>query len=143
MVECNICGWTGKEFGPLHSPGYARADPNVFCPSCGSYERHRALVYYLVNSGILPARGRALEVGSGVITAYKKFLGPWPLSSRIVVRCAWLNMRCLLLLDSSVHATELVLNALDLALRIFQLATLHLQNQRSSGFRRNEGGHAL
>src|ERR1022692_1407689 len=74
MVECNICGWIGKEFGPLHSPGYSSADPNVFCPSCGSYERHRALAHYFIHAGVLPARGRALEVGSGIITAYRRFL---------------------------------------------------------------------
>jgi len=32
----------------------------------------------------------------------------------------------LLLLDSSIHAAELVLNALDLASRLFQLAAMHL-----------------
>src|SRR6266581_4595909 len=40
-------------------------------------------------------------------------------SSRIVVRCAWLNMRFFLRLKSSVNALQLLLNASDLLARGF------------------------
>jgi SAM-dependent methyltransferase len=70
-MECNICGWTGLEFGALHSPGHSIADPNVVCPGCGSYERQRAAAYYLRTTGLLGS-GRALEIGAGIMTAYRR-----------------------------------------------------------------------
>ncbi len=42
---CNICGWTGRVFGPMKAPTYVRK--NAVCPQCGSHERHRALIKYL------------------------------------------------------------------------------------------------
>jgi SAM-dependent methyltransferase len=71
LVDCNICGWSGNEFQPLRSPGYAHEDQNVFCPNCGSYERHRALASYVDKAGILPASGLSLELGNGMIRACK------------------------------------------------------------------------
>jgi SAM-dependent methyltransferase len=74
LVECNVCGWVGEQFGELTSPGHAIGDLNVFCPSCGAYERHRAAAYYLRETGILRGHRRALEIGPGMIRAYKYVL---------------------------------------------------------------------
>ncbi len=74
MVECNVCGWTGKKFGDLTSPGYAIADTNVCCPQCGAYERHRAAAYYLRATHILRGHRRALEIGAGPVRSYKRVL---------------------------------------------------------------------
>jgi len=51
-------------------------------------------------------------------------------------------MRCLLLLDSSVHAAELVLNALDLAPRCCALLVIHLRGRRGRRARQSPGGAA-
>ncbi len=93
MVECNICGWRGDEFHPLRSPGFSSEDRNVFCPGCGSYERHRAITYYLNKTAILPRHGLVLEIGNGLIRAFRKHfedqgmtyfnLDPWPNFSEI------------------------------------------------------------
>ena len=40
--ECTVCGWTGPEFQPVFILPYAVVRKNVMCPTCGSYERHRA-----------------------------------------------------------------------------------------------------
>ena len=73
MISCNICGWTAESFKPLYDMG------DVYCPSCGSYERHRALVYYLEHEGILAGSGTALEIGSGLVRAIRLYLEkrPW------------------------------------------------------------------
>jgi SAM-dependent methyltransferase len=74
LVECNVCGWTGEQFRELNSPGHAISDLNVFCPRCGAYERHRAAAYYLSATGILRGHRSALEIGPGMIRAYKHVL---------------------------------------------------------------------
>jgi SAM-dependent methyltransferase len=58
----------------LTSPGHAIGDLNVFCPCCGAYERHRAAAYYLRATDILRGHRRALEIGPGMIRAYKHVL---------------------------------------------------------------------
>ena len=63
------------------------------------------------------------------IRAISRLLTPWALSSRIVVRCAWLNM--LLLWDSPGQTTELVFHALNLEPRRFALLAIHLRNDRA------------
>lgn len=68
MVSCNICGWTGESFEPLYDYG------NVYCRCCGSYERHRALIYYLERAGLLARRGTALEIGGGLVRANRLYL---------------------------------------------------------------------
>lgn len=65
MVRCNVCGWTGERFCALQE------DENVFCPQCGSYERHRAIVDYLDTFNVLPQRGAALEIGPGPVQAFQ------------------------------------------------------------------------
>jgi len=67
MVECNICGWTGDKFRSLYD------DRNVLCPGCGAYERHRAMVSYLEHAAFLGPSGRVLEVGNGLIRAFRVF----------------------------------------------------------------------
>ena len=42
---CNICRWTGAALEPMRTPTYTRE--NAVCPSCGSHERHRALIKYI------------------------------------------------------------------------------------------------
>jgi SAM-dependent methyltransferase len=74
LVECNVCGWVGEQFGELTSPGHAVCDLNVFCPRCGAYERHRAAAYYLRVTNILRGHKTALEIGPGMIRAYKHVL---------------------------------------------------------------------
>jgi SAM-dependent methyltransferase len=73
-VECNICGWRGASFLPLRSPGHSQEDQNVYCPVCGSYERHRALAEYLRRENVLDSLGDVLEVGSGLVTAYRRMV---------------------------------------------------------------------
>src|SRR5450755_1888450 len=48
-------------------------------------------------------------------------------SSRIVVRCAWLNMRFLLRWDLFLYAMEFLLNAIDLVPRGFRLLVIQLR----------------
>lgn len=67
MVSCSVCGWAAESFEPLFDLG------NVCCPSCGSYERHRALLYYLQHNDILAGSGTALEIGSGLIRATRLY----------------------------------------------------------------------
>ena len=50
-------------------------------------------------------------------------------SSRIVVRCAWLNMRFLLREDFFVDAMELFLNAIDLMPRGFRLLGIQIDHR--------------
>jgi len=66
VVSCNVCGWSGDSFEPLFDFG------NVYCKSCGSYERHRALTQYLDHIGLPPSE-RVLEVGAGAISALRLF----------------------------------------------------------------------
>lgn len=47
--ECTVCGWTGPEFYPVFFPTYAVVRKKVMCPTCGSYERHRAYCIYYKN----------------------------------------------------------------------------------------------
>lgn len=68
MVECNICGWSGQTFQPLWE------HRSVICPGCGSYERHRAIAYYLEQTEVFPTSSRVLETGSGETSALKLFL---------------------------------------------------------------------
>lgn len=42
--QCPCCGWIGFRFRSFAVLEYLRLD--VICPSCGSFERHRALWYY-------------------------------------------------------------------------------------------------
>lgn len=44
-VNCNYCGWEGKNFWPLEGKLYTRL--NAKCPVCGSLERHRSLLFFL------------------------------------------------------------------------------------------------
>lgn len=46
--QCNICGWKGPRFNDMVAPRYVRRDST--CPRCGSHERHRALVAYLLKN---------------------------------------------------------------------------------------------
>ena len=43
--ECNLCGWRGPLF--LSAYYYDNFRPGVFCPQCGSAERHRTLMHLL------------------------------------------------------------------------------------------------
>ena len=60
--------------------------------------------------------------------AISRLLTPCACSSRIVVRCAWLNMRFLLRSDGFVDAAELVLNAVDLMPRGSALLVIQLRD---------------
>ena len=57
--ECNICGWRGLRFRPMTAPRYVRKD--ALCPSCGSHERHRALVHFFVKKENLRGK-KVLEI---------------------------------------------------------------------------------
>ena len=41
--QCPICNWSGPEFHPAVYPGQGLWRIKAVCPSCGSFERHRAL----------------------------------------------------------------------------------------------------
>jgi hypothetical protein len=46
-VECNFCGWKGaRAFYPNTGPGYH--ERNTICPGCQCQDRHRSLVFFLV-----------------------------------------------------------------------------------------------
>lgn len=47
LVECNICGWRGRQFYPLVGPGYDERDTT--CPGCLAQDRHRSLVAVLLS----------------------------------------------------------------------------------------------
>ena len=59
--ECNICGWTGREFYPNTGPGYH--ERATVCPGCSGEDRHRSLLALLVATTTLfdPAT-RVVEV---------------------------------------------------------------------------------
>jgi N-acetylglucosaminyl-diphospho-decaprenol L-rhamnosyltransferase len=61
MRECNICGWTGREFYPNTGPGYH--ERATVCPGCSCEDRHRSLLALLVATTTLfdPAT-RTVEV---------------------------------------------------------------------------------
>jgi N-acetylglucosaminyl-diphospho-decaprenol L-rhamnosyltransferase len=59
--ECNICGWTGREFYPNTGPGYH--ERATVCPGCSSQDRHRSLLALLVATTTLFAPAtRVVEV---------------------------------------------------------------------------------
>jgi SAM-dependent methyltransferase len=41
--QCPICDWSGPEFHPAVYPAHGLWRSKAVCPSCGSFERHRAL----------------------------------------------------------------------------------------------------
>jgi hypothetical protein len=58
LRSCPCCGWTGLAFR-----SYVRGDvlhSGVFCPQCGSFERHRALASFypafFASTGVRPSR---------------------------------------------------------------------------------------
>jgi len=65
VVECNACGWAGEGFLDL------MGEPGVLCPECGAYERHRAAVAYLGLVDLPGRSGRVLEVGNGLVQAFR------------------------------------------------------------------------
>src|ERR1035437_1029278 len=75
--------------------------------------------------------------------AISRLLTPFALSSRIAVRCAWLNMLLLLLWDSPGQTAKLVFHAFDLAPRCFALPAIHLQAQRAPRRARQPPGGAV
>lgn len=70
---------------------------------------------------------------------------PFALNSRIVVRCAWLNMLYFLLLsDSRRQPVEFPARACDVALHLFLLRALHLRHsfrQPPAGTAQDGNGH--
>ena len=44
-VQCNICGWRGRQFHDFTDRG--SLNPNTSCPSCLSHRRHRSFFLYL------------------------------------------------------------------------------------------------
>jgi len=59
--ECNICGWTGRDFYPNTGPGYH--ERATACPGCSCQDRHRSLLALLVATTTLFAPGtRVVEV---------------------------------------------------------------------------------
>jgi len=59
--HCSICGWSGREFYPLLSLTSCRE--RAICPSCGSLERHRALISLLDTRRLIGEGRHCLEVG--------------------------------------------------------------------------------
>ena len=60
-VECNICGWRGRQFYPNVGPGYD--EQNMLCPSCRTLDRHRSLVVALIDATTFFSPGkRIIEV---------------------------------------------------------------------------------
>jgi SAM-dependent methyltransferase len=60
-VRCSICGWSGNAFRAFGTFGYMRR--NARCPSCGSLERHRAMIEFLVREGWITRSKSCLDVG--------------------------------------------------------------------------------
>jgi len=60
-VRCEVCGWAGNAFRAFGTFGYLRR--NARCPSCGSLERHRAMVEFLVREGWVARAKSCLHVG--------------------------------------------------------------------------------
>lgn len=46
-VFCNLCGWSGPRFMTHMGAGYIVWD--AFCPSCGSFPRHRGFAWLIEN----------------------------------------------------------------------------------------------
>ena len=61
VVSCNVCGWGGNRFDAIATIGYVRR--NARCPSCGSMERHRAMIEVLKNDPYLRPGMWLLDVG--------------------------------------------------------------------------------
>jgi SAM-dependent methyltransferase len=60
-VECNICGWRGRQFYPNSGPGYD--ETGTLCPGCRGLDRHRALLAILLAATEYFAPGiRVIEV---------------------------------------------------------------------------------
>jgi SAM-dependent methyltransferase len=61
LRECNICGWTGRNFYPNTGPGYH--EHATACPGCSGQDRHRSLLALLVaTTTIFDPGTRILEV---------------------------------------------------------------------------------
>src|SRR5262249_28102180 len=63
--------------------------------------------------------------------AISRFATPWLCNSRTVVRCAWLNMRCLLRKKFFVDALEPFFNPLDLMPRRRTLLVVQIHRLRT------------
>lgn len=60
-VRCSICGWVGNAFRAFGTLGYMRR--NARCPNCGSLERHRAMIEFLIREGWITQAESCLDVG--------------------------------------------------------------------------------
>jgi SAM-dependent methyltransferase len=60
-VDCPVCGWTGNAFDAIATFGYWRR--NARCPGCGSLERHRAMIEFLVREGWVQRGDSCLDIG--------------------------------------------------------------------------------
>jgi SAM-dependent methyltransferase len=60
-VHCAICDWMGNAFDAIATFGYLRR--NARCPKCGSLERHRAMIEFLVREGWVSRGDSCLDVG--------------------------------------------------------------------------------
>lgn len=59
--ECNVCGWTGREFYPNTGAGFH--ERATACPGCSCQDRHRSLLALLVATTTLFSPGtRIVEV---------------------------------------------------------------------------------
>ncbi len=68
-VQCNICGWEGNQFGILWSESYVRY--NAKCPNCGSLERHRCLIKYILEEKLAKNGSNVLDIAP--IKSFKAF----------------------------------------------------------------------
>lgn len=60
MIECPVCGHISEHFLPV---GKITVRPNAKCPSCGAYERHRLIGWYLIGQSMIAPNLRVLEIG--------------------------------------------------------------------------------
>src|ERR1700730_17183283 len=115
----NSSSWTRTRF-PWHWSKSSR-----ICCRCGS-----AFSACCSSGTVVELERRTLRTATREIPstrAISRLLTPCVFSSRIVVRCAWLNMRFLLREDFFVDAMELFLNAIDLMPRGFRLLVIQLR----------------
>src|SRR6202171_5309335 len=116
--------WTRTRF-PWHWSKSSR-----ICCRCGS-----AFWARFSSGTVVELERRTLRTATREIPstrAISRLLTCCAFSSRIVVRCAWLNMWFLLRLDGFVYAVELLLNTIDLVPRGFRLLVIQLRGSGAS-----------
>lgn len=73
-VECPFCGWTGRSF----APGGLDRRPKRKCPRCGSLERYRMLLLYLLERSDVFWRSAVSLLDVAPTPYFRRFVDSYP-----------------------------------------------------------------